>query len=214
MLTALKPVGRQSDSIASPLMQLFQLLDRSLGFFMSDAGGEHFAKRWLRFGALDGGTLGALLDHAERDRPIDLKAPFEGVDSIAGGLWLGADIAGPDRCDGIAKLRFRAGTLDLPIHAHEHSDRLIVVLSGSGVFHVSNEQLDRFTGSDVRHISVHVGDVLMFTRHLLHTFSAPKEDLLLLSYHSPAIAFDDDRQYTVPDCVWRPRDLTAEVRYA
>jgi len=43
--------------------------------------------------------------------------------------------------------------------------------------------------------------------------SAADSDLVLLSYHSPAIDFDDPRQYTLPDITLCPCDLRAEVRY-
>lgn len=196
------------------VLRLFELMAGNLAAFLDESRRGPFAPRWLRFGSLDGGLVRDLVRDAERDYPIELRSPFEGVDTIAGGLWLGRELAGRGRADGIAKLRFGAGTLDLPVHAHEHSDRLIVVLAGTGFFHVSNEPLAGFTGDDVRHIAVCLGDVLVFPRDLLHTFSAPNEALILLSYHSPVIAFDDQRQYTVPGKTWRPRDERADVRYA
>ena len=196
------------------VLRLFELVADNLAAFLDERRAGAFAPRWLRFGSLEGGVVQDLVRDAEQAHPIELRSPFEGVDSIAGGLWLGRDLVGEERFDGIAKLRFGAGTLDLPVHAHEHSDRLIVVLAGTGFFHVSNEPLAGFTGHDVRHITVFPGDVLMFTRDLLHTFSAPREALVLLSYHSPAIAFDDQRQYTVPGKIWWPRDGGADVRYA
>lgn len=189
------------------VLRLFELMADNLAAFLDDRWRGPFAPRWLRFGSLDeGGLVRDVLRDAERDHPIELRAPFEGVDTIAGGLWLGRELAGRERADGIARLRFGAGTLDLPVHAHEHSDRLIVVLAGAGFFHVSNDPLAGFTGDDVRHIAVRPGDVLMFTRDLLHTLSAPNEALMLLSYHSPLISFDDRRQYTLPQRIWRPRD--------
>lgn len=193
-------------------VQLFGLLERSLTAFTAEAGEGMFSRRWLRFGSLDSGTFTALLQDLEEEHPLELKSPFEDVESIAGALWLGSELVHADRSDGIAKLRFQAGTVELPMHVHEHSDRLIVVLNGNGVFHVSNESLASFTGANVRGIAVEPGDVLMFTRNLLHTFSAPSDNLLLLSYHSPAIAFDDQLQFTLPSRIWTPRDAGADVR--
>lgn len=137
--------------------------------------------------------------------PITLQAPFEDTASISGGLWSGRDLFGPHQRDGLAKLRFAAGTLDLPLHVHEHSDRFIVVLEGEGRFWWSEEPWKGFAGGHVESVPVQTGDVLVFTRNLLHTFSAAIEDLVLLSYHSPEIPFTDPRQYTLPPRTWAPR---------
>lgn len=151
--------------------------------------------------------LFGLLAEVEHSYPLELRAPFEGVSSIAGGLWTGADLVGHDRVDGFAKLRFDAGTVDLPMHAHEHSDRFIIVLEGEGIFYLSPQPLDVFVGQDVRSIRVRQGDALMFTRGLMHTFGAWSEPLVLLSYHSPVIGFDDPRQYTLPAVCCTPRTM-------
>lgn len=149
--------------------------------------------------------LDALMNRVEAEYDIELVAPFEETESIAGALWSGHELFGEDHEDGLAKLRFAAGTLDLPLHAHEHSDRFIAVQSGSGAFWWSEETFSTFAGMNVHSVPVKSGDVLVFTRGLLHTFSAPDEDLLLLSYHSPEIPFDDPRQYTIAAPRWTPR---------
>ena len=136
---------------------------------------------------------------------IDLRAPFKGMYSIAGGIWSGSDLIGERREDGFAELRFAAGTLDLPMHLYEHSDRFIVVLEGEGCLHQSGETLEGFTGCEVSEIRVCPGDVLMFTRGLVHTFSAPDTTLVLLSYHRPLIELDEPRQYSLPDVRWCAR---------
>ncbi|MBU0637771.1 MAG: hypothetical protein KKB50_02825, partial [Planctomycetes bacterium] len=102
------------------VLRLFELMADNLAAFLDERRQGLFAPRWLRFGSLEGGLVRDLVRDAERDHPIELRAPFEGVDTIAGGLWLGRELAGRDRADGIAKLRFGVGTLDLPVHAHEH----------------------------------------------------------------------------------------------
>ncbi|MCO6439362.1 MAG: cupin domain-containing protein [Phycisphaerae bacterium] len=134
--------------------------------------------------------------------PIELRSPFEGASSVAGAVWPGAELRNEDRDDGLAKLRFDRGACELPMHAHEYSDRFIVVLSGAGLYHFSAESLSDFTGRDVRSASVTKGDVVCFTRGLVHTFSAPDQELVLLSYHAPLIAFDDPRQYSLPAVRW------------
>jgi len=39
---------------------------------------------------------------------------------------------------------------------------------------------------------------VLFTRGVVHTFTAPVADLTLLSYHAPFFEFDDTRQFTIP----------------
>jgi mannose-6-phosphate isomerase-like protein (cupin superfamily) len=89
---------------------------------------------------------------------------------------------------------------------HEHSDRFIFVESGSGFFHFSDGALATFDGRRVVSLPVGQGDMILFTRDVLHTFSAPDQSLNLLSYHSPEIGFDDPRQFTLPRVLWRPND--------
>lgn len=149
--------------------------------------------------------LDNIMTEIDLDYPIDLQSPFEDTASISGALWSGRELFGPEHADGLAKLRFAAGTFDLPLHVHEHSDRFIAVLMGEGRFWWSEEPWRQFRGDDIQSTLVRTGDVLVFTRNLLHTFSAPDEDLLLLSYHSPEIPFNDPRQYTLPSLRWTPR---------
>lgn len=149
---------------------------------------------------------GALFRQIDAEYDIELKSPFEDTASIAGALWSGRELFGTGFDDGLAKLRFSAGTLDLPLHVHEHSDRFIAVVAGEGRFWWSAEPWRGFRGRDIQSACVRPGDVLVFTRNLLHTFSAPDQDLVLLSYHSPEIPFEDPRQYTLPEFRWTPRD--------
>ncbi len=185
-------------------------------FFQAAHHALRLAEAEIRWGRLHGPVLltGAAADVGLQARlvqdiasryPIELVSPFEDTASIAGGLWSGFEVFGPSCSEALAKLRFDAGTLDLPMHAHEFSDRFIVVAAGSGVFHWSSQSLLSFDGAGIRSRPVVPGDLLIFTRGLLHTFSAVQEPLSLLSYHSPEIAFDDPRQYTLPALRWTPR---------
>lgn len=138
--------------------------------------------------------------------PINTESGFEGNPGVEGGVWRPTDRGE----DGLVHLRFSAGTEDLPLHIHEFSDRLIVVTSGVGLFHYLPD-----TGKtrELRSIVVEPGDVLLFTRGLIHTFTAPIGDLTLLSYHSPFFALDDSRQFTIPiglqdrDFAWSPQGV-------
>jgi len=79
------------------------------------------------------------LQSLRQDYPIELQAPFEGVASISGAVWKGSELYSSNHDDAVLKLRFDAGTRDLPMHSHEDSDRVIVVADGAGVFYVSPE---------------------------------------------------------------------------
>lgn len=158
-----------------------------------------------------GVSFGRLVSELERDHPVELKSPFENSKYVAGGVWDGRQILG-EYCDAaLLKLRFGQGAVNLPLHSHEHSARFIVVLEGRGFFHVSPESIDRFTGRDVRNVPVRSRDALLFTRGVVHTFSAPDESLTLLSYHAPYVPLEDDGQYTIPAMKLLPRDLLARA---
>lgn len=152
----------------------------------------------------DSGTVSDIARLAESQHPLQLESPFEGCDSIAGGLWSGRGVLGLGTDDALARLRFAARTVELPIHVHEHSDRFIVVEDGRGVFHYSRGSLASFDGSDVASVPVGPGDIILFLRNVLHTFGAANLPLRLLSYHAPHINFDDPRQYTLPSHLWHP----------
>jgi len=84
---------------------------------------------------------------------------------------------------------------------------LLVVTSGIGLFHyIPNLKSPR----ELRSIVVEAGDAVLFTRGVVHTFTAPLSDLTLLSYHAPFINFTDAKQYTIPRSLlrlnleWRP----------
>jgi mannose-6-phosphate isomerase-like protein (cupin superfamily) len=126
-------------------------------------------------------------------------------------LWRPSD--GGD--DGVVHLRLAAGTEDLPLHVHEYSDRLLVVTSGIGLFHYLP---DADKARELRSLVVEAGDVVIFTRGLIHTFTAPLGDLTLLSYHAPFFEFDDTRQFTIVsalrdrDWCWRPRCIIVKTQ--
>ncbi len=130
--------------------------------------------------------------------PCELHSPFESCAMIAGG------VVGCFDDDALLKLRFAAGTVDLAMHTHQHSRRVLMVVEGSGFFHVSAEALVTFSGRRVHSVAVQPGDIVAFDRDLMHTFSAPTEALTLLSFHAPFIPIDDERQYTLPEYRWFP----------
>lgn len=169
------------------------------------ASGRLRERSFLAGRAQDMGLNRNELEDILTNYPLELTSPFEETASIAGGLWSGRSLFGPTYDDALAKLRFNAASLDLPLHTHDHSDRFILVAAGSGHFWWSDETRNSFSGRSIESRPVRPGDALIFTRGLLHTFSSPDEELLLLSFHSPEIAFADPRQYTLPAFRWTPR---------
>lgn len=144
----------------------------------------------------------SLLDES----PVNVDVGFEGNPGVEGGVWPSHE--GQD--DALLYLRFVAGTLDLPLHVHQFSDRMILVAGGIGLFHYGPAE-ERVC--ELRSVVVDQGDAIMFRRGLLHTFTAPITDLVLLSFHAPFFALDDPRQFTVPastvreQLAWRPAEL-------
>lgn len=127
----------------------------------------------------------------KEDYPLSLKSPFEEVSTIAGGVWRASQLCDGD--DALLKLRFEPGTMDLPLHSHDHSDRVIFVVEGGGTFEFVPEQ----AGAQVTKIEIASGDLLMFARGTMHSFRTPENGLQLISYHSPFIELDDSRQFRV-----------------
>jgi mannose-6-phosphate isomerase-like protein (cupin superfamily) len=146
----------------------------------------------------------------ERDHPISLTFPFEGSERVGGAVWpmlagpVGTQVP-PAGVPALAKLQWLAGADDLPMHAHTHSDRFIIVLEGRGFFHVSGQSADEFDGTDVRTIAARERDVFLFSRNTVHTFSTSTHDMTLLSVQVPFIPFDDPAQYTLPKYRWTAR---------
>ncbi|MBE02063.1 MAG: hypothetical protein CL958_03070 [Euryarchaeota archaeon] len=142
----------------------------------------------------------------ERDHPVELRYPFEGSEHVGGAAWLGSELLGKTETAGVAKLHWKAGGNDLPMHTHETSDRLIVVLEGRGFFHCSDKTVERFDGSDVRTVAARERDVFVFTRGVVHTFSTADSGMTLLSCHLPYLPLDDPAQYRLPACRWTAGD--------
>lgn len=123
--------------------------------------------------------------------PLALQSPFEEVETIAGGIWKASDICSGN--DAILRLSFRAGTVNLPLHSHNFSDRVVFVVRGSGTFEfVSDLESNELTTTHVQE-----GTMLMFPRGTIHSFRTPDAGLELISYHSPYIELEDAKHYTV-----------------
>lgn len=191
---------------ASALADLMELCAEVCAGLQS--GGEEGARApsWVvgRVEPIEGPSLRETVAEVERARPITLRSPFEGCREIAGEAWRGRDQLDAARTDGLALLRFDERAIDLVAHAHLESERAVIVLEGRGVFHASEERLEEFSGARMQRIDLAAGDLLAFSRGLVHTFSAPSSGLWLLSYHATFVEFDDARQYTPTAKRWWP----------
>lgn len=161
-----------------------------------------------------GVSFGALVDAMREAHPVVLQSPFEGSPTVGGAVLHPRDLLDEPRDDAMLLLRFDAGSVDLPMHAHEHSERFIYVVSGRGYFHVSDDPVTRLTPAGIRHIPVRARDALMFRRGTVHTFSTDREPLLLLSYHGPYVALHDPAQYTLAQPTTCPAGLMDASRSA
>ncbi|MEQ9616802.1 MAG: cupin domain-containing protein [Phycisphaerales bacterium] len=155
-------------------------------------------------GWIEGAKLRAFMHRIELQHPIRPEAPFEGTARIAGAAWLASRELGDDADDGIAKLCFAPNTANLPLHTHEQSERFIFCLQGRGTFHYCRTALDEFDGSGTREVPIRAGSFVLFSRKVLHTFSSCRPGVVLISYQSPSLAFDDPDQYTLPTDTWTP----------
>ncbi|QEG01478.1 hypothetical protein Mal15_55550 [Stieleria maiorica] len=143
----------------------------------------------------------------DRDYDIDLLSPFEGVAQISGGVWYAGQLFGKTRDDAVLKLHFQPGVNDLPVHSHDFSDRVIIVVGGKGVFKVACQAHSNPNDTVMRDVEVGLGDVLAFSRGVKHTFQTSRDDLQLFSYHAPFIRLDDPRQFTIDSAENRLKTL-------
>lgn len=181
---------------------LISLASSALSALHDHRGGKPLAVVGRLRGTGRGVSLSGLLAELDREHPIELVAPFEGSQFVSGAVWYGQSVIGK-ACDiAVAKLRWAAGALDLPMHVHDFSDRFIIVRKGRGYFHVSDESPEAFTGCSVRTIPARERDVFMFSRGVVHTFSTDKEPMELLSCQAPFVPFEDPDQYRLPPVRW------------
>lgn len=192
---------------ARVLDALLRMADAAMTRLASASNGRPLAALSRLRGTGRGVSSSALLHALDRDFPIHLASPFEGSNLVSGAVWESSQILGSGD-SAVAKLHWAAGADDLPMHVHDHADRFIIVLSGRGYFHVSDQPVDNFDGLDVRTIPARERDVFCFSRGVVHTFSTTDSPMTLLSCQLPHLPFDHPDQYRLPTMRWVARDNT------
>lgn len=194
------------DEVIAAILKMASTVLRELVSDTAATGRNRCAAVGRLRGTGRGVRFGRFVEQLERDLPIRLESPFEGSSLVAGGVWAGNRVVGPQCSSALAKLRWSAHADDLPMHVHQHSDRFIIVHEGRGFFHVSAQSIDEFNGTDVRTIPARERDVFVFTRGVVHTFSTLDEPMTLLSCQLPYIPFESKDQYGLPVKRWIARD--------
>ena len=201
---------KDSNSAELSLRLLFELIDSSLDNALQQIKLRNNSGRgWVK-GILthrSDSPLSTVLRLIEEKYPLTLKAPFEGCDDIAGDVWRGSNI-GRLKNDAIVKLRFNSLAGDLVAHAHEYSERFVIILNGEGYFHFSGDTVGTFSGRDMETVPVRTNDIISFSSALVHAFSSGNPGLTMLSYHKSFIELDDPKQYTIPQVRWFPRQVS------
>lgn len=198
-----RPLGLQHNldasepALTSPLLTL---ASQTLARLRSSSDADRIAATCRIRGTGPEASFRRMIQDIELAHPLELIYPFEGSDRVGGAVWPAASIAG--EASAVAKLRWESRALDLPMHAHLCSDRCIFVMEGRGFYHVSDEPIDHFTGDHVRTIAAREGDVFVFTRGVVHTFSTWSSPMTLISCHMPYIPFEDPQQYVLPSVRW------------
>lgn len=136
-----------------------------------------------------------LLRTLESDHPVQLAAPFEKSDRVAGAAWRASELLDQKDDRGLVKLHWSAGTADIPLHVHKHSDRFIIVLQGRGFFHVDPELAASSSRWTMGTIAAREMDFFAFTRGVVHTFTTDKYPMTLLSVHTPFLSLDATDQW-------------------
>lgn len=220
-----QPVARGDALAGDGLAALIAILDfaQSTIDAFSAVGSRSTPKPLAAVGRLRGRGPGvsfaSLVAAIRRDLPQPLNYPFEGSDRVGGAVWIDPRRPTSPDAASLAILRWESRALDLPLHVHDHSDRVIAVLEGRGFFHVSTSNDEEFEGDDVRTVAARERDVFVFRRGTLHTFSTRDSPMTLVSCQLPYLPFDDPRQYRLPSVRWtadavdscrQPHDLVCE----
>jgi mannose-6-phosphate isomerase-like protein (cupin superfamily) len=198
-------LSRPQKLLASLSAPLLSMASATLGSLRTQTDADRVAATCRVRGSGPGASLRAMIREMERAHPLELDYPFEGSQRVGGAVWP-AESVGGEEASAVAKLRWESRALDLPMHVHPYADRCIFVLEGRGFYHVSDEPVEHFSGDRVRTVAAREGDVFVFTRGVVHTFSTWSSPMTLISCQLPFIRFEDPRQYALPSVRWTAGD--------
>ncbi len=151
-----------------------------------------------------------MLEHLDKVHPNPLQEGFEGQPLIAGAVYRCSQLGGPSDA-AMIKLHFQPGAVDLPIHIHPLSARVLIVLQGKGTFYFSHANFESFSGTPVYTQEIGPGSVVVFQNNYLHTFGAAQSSLTMLSFHFPFVELNDEHQWSLPSQKILPRNIPAQL---
>lgn len=120
--------------------------------------------------------------------------------TIRSDLWLASDVLGPGREQAVEVIKYDANPEPMVLRAYEHSDRVVVVLSGSGLVVQDSRSLREIAGKgpQLRSERLSAGSMALVTRGFVHSFVGRDDNpMTLLVCHVPFIPPDDPRSMTV-----------------
>ncbi|MCB9610225.1 MAG: hypothetical protein H6716_26795 [Polyangiaceae bacterium] len=132
-------------------------------------------------------------------RPVSRDVRSDG--SVRSHRWLASEVLGDPWDHAVTVVEFDAGVNDVTLLAYEHSERLVIVLEGSGVLYTSSATLDEVAKKGFGTIGTHVlhaGSAVILTRGIVHGFAGHAEKpLRLVVCHVPYVDPADDRYSTI-----------------
>ena len=193
---------------------LINTLDFCREIFDQEAA-KHPTGQFYSHSSIDCRTFEVLLRNIktmEALYPKSLIPVFQDPDSlenITANAWPARDILGGNRDDAVIRMRFETGADNLPLHSHDHSDRVLVVTSGQGFGYY---HLGPFTREGVQRIEVVPGTLIVFPKGTMHTFQCTEGQIETITFHSPFVPFEhqDSFEKIVEDSEggWYPSDFT------
>lgn len=105
-------------------------------------------------------------------------------------LWSVKDVLGFESDDVVSRVAYYAEVTDARLHAHEQSDRLVIVTRGDGLLNVALGN-PRQPPQEHRSIRLTTGDVVYLARGAAHGLQVGKTGLEALVLHCPYVPHGD-----------------------
>lgn len=114
---------------------------------------------------------------------------------LSQGLWAVRDLLGFESLDVVARVKFEPSGPAEYMHSHEHSDRLVMLTSGSGKLHISPGDPRHFPRNLTR-LDLEAGDVVYLSRGTVHAFQAGPDGAEALVWHCPYVVHGEPQYQT------------------